>query len=109
MSNYRAVAVELPHLTPVVWVSPELAPTLELIKGAGAIGISSFKLMDADIYDFEINVAQLQKEGAVIFIDRRPDACPGGILWDDILHYIYRGWIQNLGPIRGTRLRKERN
>lgn len=102
MSKYAAVAVELPHLVPGVWLPPELAKTLVLIRDAGATGIFCVRLGDAGIADPEITVAQLQKEGAVIFIERRPYTDDwGNILYTEDPHYTYKGWIQYTAPQQG--------
>jgi hypothetical protein len=93
MPKCKACPVELPHLTPRVWLSPELAETLELIIGAGLTGINSWRLMDAGILHPDIKIAELKEGGAVIYVEKRRATTSCGLGSGNVSHYTYKGWI----------------
>ena len=86
--------VTLPHLTPRLWLTSELANTLELMLRAGPTGITLDYLERNGISDPSARLEQLTQGGAVIHVEVRLAQNPYTSAFEDIPHYIFKGWIQ---------------
>jgi len=84
----------LPHVMPCIWLSSQLAKTLELMIETGAAGITVDNLAWNRIDDPAATLEKLVKGGAVIHMVMRRSLTPYRSDFKDTPHYVFKGWIQ---------------
>ncbi|MDO8861000.1 hypothetical protein Q6D67_04730 [Haliea sp. E1-2-M8] len=94
MRKHPRRRVKLPHLRPEVFLTPSSAATLELVISAGTTGISLYDLESNGRVYAVTQLKELSDGGAIFHIAKRPCMNPDTAAFEDVDHYIYRGWIQ---------------
>jgi hypothetical protein len=84
----------LPHMTPRIWLTCELANTLELMISTGLKGITLDQLKWLRVSEPRASLEQLISGGAVIHMEMRLVQNRYTASFEETPHYIFKGWIQ---------------
>ena len=98
MPRRTPTPVNLPHLTPEVFLPNRLADTLQMIIDGGDEGTTSIELVEAGLFSARNNVSQLRKCGAIIKTTRNYGFDRSGECYTGIAYYRYLGWHYDVSP-----------
>ena len=94
MSRRRGRVVTVPHVTPRIWLTSDLANTAEVMFLAGPTGITLDCLDRNRISNPQASLEQLINGGAVIHVEQRLALNRYTTDFEVTPHYIFKGWIQ---------------